>query len=215
MKTQLLTALFGITCLGLAQISPVAGSPVPLSPNEMSQMVGGACDACASGWVSVSNMLGGLECEHGPEHDNSAPCVAARNNGNIICKELFPATGNCECFKCQGIPYQDPFSLTCEGEIRTFMAWCGVDASPEACGPNETCDTEPDPNSNNDPLRMESGATVVGGGICSGSHGHFAAVRLCGDPPHHPWGFFACKSDNCQTQGNWQTAFWGKRTKCK
>eukprot|EP00928_Gymnodinium_smaydae_P040522 TRINITY_DN2746_c0_g1_i9.p1 TRINITY_DN2746_c0_g1~~TRINITY_DN2746_c0_g1_i9.p1 ORF type:complete len:534 (-),score=90.15 TRINITY_DN2746_c0_g1_i9:270-1871(-) len=169
-------------------------SPPPTPPPTAEK-----CPKCTAGWITQQDIFGGLECEHGPEHDGSAACVAAIKAGNIICKENDPKNGNCECFKCGRI--------TCEGEIRLWKAWCGPKALKD-----DDCKTKPGAIGD---LRQNRRASTPGGKPCDGAKGGFVSVEYCGPPSMGSSGAsLACKASNCVGAGGWTTVARGRRLDC-
>ncbi|KAL3925372.1 MAG: hypothetical protein SGILL_000458 [Bacillariaceae sp.] len=180
-----------------APTSSPTGSPTS-SPTPGNGVV--TCSECEEGWISQQDIIGGLECQHGPEHDNSAECLAAKAQAlettgsafNVICKEVDPVNGQCDCFNCQGIPFQDPYSLACEGEIRVHVAWCGIEGDRN----KGDCDTAQ--GRVNGPVRMFRAAQSPRGEACNGANGDFTSVDYCGPPTNGPPGAnLACRATNC------------------
>lgn len=164
------------------------------------------CPECVAGWITQQDLIGGLECEHGPEHDQTPACRAALAAGTFICKELDPVNGNCNCFQCQGIPLRDPFSITCEGEIRVYVAWCDVT---DRRTDDQNCPVAPGALG---VLRQERAARTAGPRVCDGANGQFQQALFCGQPDRVA--SLACKATNCSGVGAWTAVFVGRRMRC-
>jgi hypothetical protein len=168
---------------------------------------GARCPDCKEEWISQIDLIGALECQHGPENDRSPAC--RRAGRNYICKELDPLNGNCECFKCQGIPFRDPFSITCEEQIRVWEAWCGVT----------------DEHLNTHRCRTKAGlrgavyetrrAQTTDQFVCNGANGSFITQLRCGKPDGVERNALACRATNCRAVGAWGGTVIGNRRACR
>jgi len=162
------------------------------------------CEACKEEWVTQDDLLGGGECEHGPEHDTSAACVAAMAaRADPLCVE---AGGACECFTCHGFPYKDPFSLDCEGEIQEYVAWCQLG------DPDLTCKTKPTRKG----VKKKLVEQTPSGGACDGANGGMEQSTLCGSPENEPGTVTgACLATNCVSTGALQATQLGMLHECQ
>jgi hypothetical protein len=189
-----------------------------LTISEMSSIVGGeSCSICQAGWQSTNGNITGAqgECQHGPDNDKVDcgydPKHPEKFNGNAKCKELNGGTGDCECFACS-----PSFSTTCEGEVRVWLAYCGMDPTSTTQCADEICARGTDPWAAQDTVREERPSEVVGGGGCSGANGTMGTNSLCGVPDTEGrLHVFACVANNCEGQGNWSSAQVGDREICK
>jgi len=166
------------------------------------------CGACQEEWISQRDLIGDLECEHGPEHDTSPTCLAAIASGNVICKEHDAVNGNCACYECQGIPLKDPFSLTCEHQLLRWAAWCDLTYEHQA---GDECPTTP---GDVGVVYQDRETQLTGTEVCDGANGAHVEVPLCGKPMG--WGslYLACRATNCSTVGGWGSATVGVRWEC-
>ena len=95
------------------------------------------CPPCREGWLTITDMYGGIECEHGPEHSPGCPRPPHFNpardcweeNGN----KVSPVTGlPCKCYDCVA-------GLTrCEADFLRWVAWCGWETAPGGSCPVQT-----------------------------------------------------------------------------
>jgi len=198
---------------GLVVFAPAANDASRLCQSEMGRIRGWACKECKEGWVTATEQAGGLECEHGPEHD-----VDCRQDGNFDAdaecweqnghgtnpSDPNPNTGDgvCMCYECK----PDNWTMACEGDIRIWYASCGMESQTN-CG---KCEIE---TGENGIVRQQADAHVVGGGGCSyGENSDFRVRLFCG---RNFGAAYACLSSNCESNGNWNTGDAGQRTKCK
>lgn len=181
------TAVFTLTCVALE-------SPSLLSAADCNTQ-------CTAGWVTIGDILGGIECEHGPEQDADCQALACYPNcdWNAECWELNGNMGNCKCFECG-------LAGGCEGEIRVWLAQCGKKTAEN----DGTCVTHPDENA---PLRQERGASVAGGGGCNFGTNGYELIEYCGNG-EVPSAAASCKSSNCAGAGAWTTVDTGERRGC-
>jgi len=199
---------------GLVVFAPAANDAWRLCPSEMGGIRGWACAECAEGWVTVTQQVGGIGCEHGPEHDVDCKPFGGGLNMETDCMENNgnkpnpndpdPNTGDgvCRCFECK----PDNWSGSCEGDIRWWLAWCGMESQTN-CG---KCEIEAGETG---VLRQQSTAHVAGGGGCSyGENGDWRLKHDCG---RNGAIISACLSSNCATDGNWGDVDNGQRMKCK
>lgn len=156
-----------------------------------------ACPACKTEWVGQLQLLGALECGHGPEHDQDCKNLACYPNcdWNKECKELNGGKGNCECFTCAA-------GRGCEEEIQYWEAWCTTaNGSP--------CNTQADTDG---PNFRHRAASVPGGAACQFGTNGFQQFTYCGGAGGAS---LSCKSTNgCDATGVAWTTTNGSRRKC-
>lgn len=167
-----------------------------LGDQTLSEVRGWACDDCTVGYVSVASAMtnGGLECEHGPEHDRD-DCDLTKSNWGEQCWEENgnqanpddpnPNAGDglCKCYEC-GV------ATNCENEIQIYMAWCGPE-TPTNCG---ECETHADPATDFVIKRVRN-VVITEGAACNYGQNGYERQNYCGG--NGGGAAFTCVSDNC------------------
>lgn len=157
--------------------------------------------ACTEGYVTVTAIFGGIECNHGP--DNNDACKALPSYPDIDpdteCWELNGHMGTCKCFECGK-------KAGCEEDLRNWRASCGK-KSEENDGICNIVD-----NGGNGVIRQHRAASTPGGAACDFGQNGFVLIEYCGGSVPNMAG--ACRSTNCTGSGNWTTDESGDQDLC-